>query len=531
MKPEIKKLGKLLSQGSITRREFMAGLSALGVSGALFPILSADSARAAVSKKGGRLRLGIAGSSTKDTLDPGTISNAMARSLSWQIRNNLVEIDYQGNAVPELAEIWEASADAATWRFTLRKGVEFHNGKTLVADDVLSSVNHHRGKKTTSGLTSLVGSIQDIAAEGKYTVVFRLKQGVADFPYIMSDHHIPIFPSGTRGPDFEKGIGTGGYVLKEWAPGYRALTRRNPNYWKQGRAHFDEVELQAIPIVTERMTALNTGRIDAMNRFELKLIHLVKRVRDIQIINTNGHMHYTMPMLTDRKPFNNNDTCLALKYAIDREDILKKILRGYGTLGNDHPIAPNQKYFASELPQRRYDPDKAKFHMKKAGFLDYPFRLHGADIAFEGAVDAAYLYKKHAAAAGITINVVKEPYDAYWEDVWIKKPWMVSYWAGRATADWMFSVAYAENSKWNDSLWKHERFNQLLKEARAELDEKKRREMYVECQKIVRDEGGAVIPVFAHWIEAAAKKVKFENLAGNWELDGGRAAERWWFAS
>jgi peptide/nickel transport system substrate-binding protein len=113
----------------------------------------------------------------------------------------------------------------------------------------------------------------------------------------------------------------------------------------------------------------------------------------------------------------------------------------------------------------------------------------------------------------------------------MKKRWVMCFWTGRATADWMFSTAYAADANWNDTFWKHARFNKLLKEARAELDEKKRHELYVECQKIVRDEGGVVIPMFANHIEAANDKIRFEHPAGNWELDGNRAAERWWFES
>jgi peptide/nickel transport system substrate-binding protein len=236
-------------------------------------------------------------------------------------------------------------------------------------------------------------------------------------------------------------------------------------------------------------------------------------------------------MLTDRKPFDNNDVRVALKYGIDREHVLRQILQGFGTLGNDHPIGPNQKYYASELAQRRYDPDMARFHMKKAGMLDYPFKLHAAEMAFKGAVDTAVLFKAHAAKAGIKIDVVKEPDDGYWDKVWMKKPWVMCYWGGRATADLMFSTTYAANVPWNDTHWNHERFNKLLTEARAELNEKRRQELYVECQRIVRDEGGVVIPVFANWISAANHKLRFVNPSGVWDLDGARAPERWWFES
>ncbi len=528
---ELKELERLLTEGKLSRREFMTRVSALGLMAAVSPALLPTSAKAATPKKGGRLRLGLAGGSTTDSLDPATIPDAMPMSINWQVRNCLVEVNHKSQTVPELAESWESTPCADQWTFKLRKGVEFHNGKSLQAEDVVFSINHHRGKYSKSAAKGIVDPIEDIKTDGKHTVVFTLKECDADFPYIMSDYHLTIVPAGTTGADWEKGIGTGGYVLINYEPGFRALTKRNPNYWKEGRAHFDEVETIGIADVTARATALNTGQIDAMNRFELKTIHLLKRVAGLQIINVTGYKHFSIPMLTDREPFNNNDVRLALKYAIDREHMLKQILRGYGSLGNDHPIAPTQKYFASELPQRMYDPDKARFHMKKAGMLDYPFRIHAADAAFGGAVDAAVLYKEHAAKAGINIEIVREPNDGYWSNVWMKKPWVMCYWSGRATADWMFSTAYAQDAAWNDTFWRHARFNKLLKEARAELDEKKRHELYAECQKIVRDEGGVVVPMFANWIEAATHKIIYQNPAGNWEMDGQRAAERWWFES
>jgi len=524
-------LERLLAEGKITRRDFMARLSALGITTLMVPALLPRIAKAELPQKGGRLRLGLAGGSTTDSLDSATITDAMMQNLNWQLRNCLVETNTDGDLVPELAETWESTPDASTWHFHLRRGVEFHNGKTMLADDVIHSFNHHRGKDSKSAAKGIVDPIQDIRADGKYTVVFDLREGNADFPFITSDYHLTIVPAGTQGRDWETGMGTGGYVLDSFEPGYRAFTKRFPNYWKKGRAHFDEIDTASITDVTARVTALNTDQIDAMNRFELKLIHLLQRAPGIQIINVTGTKHYSIPMLTDREPFNNNDVRLALKYAVDREHLVKTILRGFGTVGNDHPIAPNQKYYAADLPQRQYDPDKARYHLKKAGMLDYRFKIHAADAAFVGAVDAAVLFKEHAAKAGITIDVVREPNDGYWNNVWMKKPWSMCYWSGRPTADWMFSTAYAADAAWNDTFWKHERFNRLLIEARAELDETLRGELYRECQKIVRDEGGVVIPVFGNWIDATNARIGFKNPAGNWEMDGLRCTERWWFRS
>jgi len=127
--------------------------------------------------------------------------------------------------------------------------------------------------------------------------------------------------------------------------------------------------------------------------------------------------------------------------------------------------------------------------------------------------------------------VVNEPEDGYWSDVWMKKPWFASLWNSRISEDVMFSTAYAGGAPWNDTYWRNERFDELLKAARTELDETKRKQMYGEMQRIVSDEGGAVIPVFADFVDAADTKVRFSDLSSNWQLYGLRAAERWWFES
>ncbi len=526
---EVRELERLLKNGKITRREFMARVAALGFTVAASPVLLSTPVHASKPKKGGRLRIGTTGGNISDSMDPGQALDSMVTMITWQLRNCLVEIDHNTEPQPELAESWDVTPDAAKWIFKIRKGVEFHNGKTLNAEDIVFSINHHRKEESKSGGRPLLSSVKDVRADGRYTVIFTLNEGYADFPFILSDFHFQITPAGTM--DFEKGIGTGGYILESWEPGVRALVKRNPNYWKEGRAHFDEVETLSIQDLNARINALKSGQVDVINRCDPKIFHIIDNTPGLKGIKTTGFRHYTWPMLTDRAPFNNNDARLAMKYAIDREQMLKMIVRGYGIPGNDHPISPKNRYQNDELPQRQYDPEKAKHHIKKAGLEGHTFNLHVSDTAYTGAVDAAVLYKEQAAKAGININVVREPSDGYWSNVWRKKTWSACYWAGRATEDWMFSTVYAEGVPWNDTLWKHDRFNKLLKEARPELDKDKRRAMYYEMQKILRDEGGVVVYAFVNYLSASTDKIEFGPLAVNLDLDGWRCAERWWFGS
>lgn len=527
MPPEVQVLLSLLKAGKISRRQFLRQTMALGVTAAIGPSLFNGVVQAAVPRKGGTFRLGMAHGDTSDSLDPATYTDDGDVVISWCLRNNLVEVDYKGDPVPELAESWDHSPDVKRWVFNLRKGVEFHNGKTMDSADVIESLQHHLRKGSQSAARSILANVRGIKADGKHKVVVDLDGGSADFPFILCDYRLSIQPAGTT--YFNKGIGTGGYILKRYEPGIKTVVKKFSNYWKEGRAHFDEVEIISIRDSRARTNALRNKRVDAINACDYKTIELFNNLPGIQSIISTGTRHYTYPMLCNTKPFDSNDVRLALKYAIDREKILKAVFRGYGKVGNDHPIGPSQRFFARDLEQRTYDPDKARFLMKKAGLENYRFTLVTSQSVGDVSVDSALLYKKQARNAGIDIEIQKAPADGYWRNVWMKKPWVSSRWAGRATEDWMFSTTYASGASWNEARWENERFNQILIEARAELDTAKRRDMYQQLQKIVRDEGGSVVFVFPSDLHAASDKVKFTNLAGNYQMDGLKCCERWWF--
>lgn len=524
----LKDLELQYKQGRISRREFMRRAVTIGLALTVTPQLFPTGARASEGpKRGGRFRIGISGASTTDTLLPTTLPGVMAQVLVFgQLGNCLMEVDQEGRAVSELAESYESSPDAKTWVFKLRRGVEFHNGKTLTADDVIHSINIHRGDSSKSAAKAIVTSIKNIVKEDAYTVKFELDSPNADFPYILSDYHLLIVPVGSDGSD---GIFSGPYKLKSFEPGVRSLTTRNENYFRDDRAWFDEVETLAISDVNARTNALKTGQVDVINQCELKTIRFLERMPGIQIIKQNGYKHYTYVMHTDKAPYSDNNVRMALKYAVDREQLVKTVFQGYASVGNDHPISTGNRYHAGDLPQRTYDADKAKYHLKKAGHDRLKVAFHAADTAFLGSVDAGALFKESAAKAGIDVDVVREPNDGYWSNVWMKKPFCACLWGGRVTEDMMFSTAYAENAAWNDSYWKHKRFNELLVTARGELDQVKRKDMYGEMQRLVRDDGGVIIPAFGVDISAASKKVGFDKPGVNWELDGFRAAQRWWF--
>jgi peptide/nickel transport system substrate-binding protein len=512
-------LKQLLGQQGMRRREFMERAAALGVSTALAGSL-AGKAFAQAPSKGGHLKLGIDAASATDSLDPATYFANYMQVVGYQWGNPLVELDVENQPIPELAESWEPNEEATEWRFMLRKGVQFSNGKELTAEDVVYSINHHRGENSKSGAQGYLQVIKDLKANGTHEVVVVLDSPTADVPYILSDYHLLIAPDGT---DFTNPVGTGPFIIESFEPGVRTLSKRNPNYWKEGRGHADSVETLAINDLTARTSALQTGAVHWANRLDPKTVDLLKRVPNMQVFDVPSAGHYVFPMRTDTPPFDNLDLRLAIKYGIDREDMVSKILRGYGKIGNDHPVPEFDPFYAADLPQRTYDPDKAKFHFEKSG-VDGPITLHTSEAGFTGAVDAAALYAQHLAKAGITLTVQREPADGYWSNVWMNKPFCASYWGGRPTADLMLSVAYQSDAAWNDSFWKREDFDKLLEQARAELDTDRRKQMYHDLQMMVHEDGGVVIPMFNNFLFGGAANV--EGFVPAPVLTGLRIAEQ-----
>jgi peptide/nickel transport system substrate-binding protein len=139
-------------------------------------------------KHGGRLRLGLAGANTSDTWDSRTHSdNYMINMGAGCVFETLTEVASDGSLRGELAESWEATADAKTWTFTLRKGVKFHNGKSFGADDVIASMQMHVEEGAKSAAKPIVSSVSEMKKLSDTQVQFTLKSGSADFPYLVSD--------------------------------------------------------------------------------------------------------------------------------------------------------------------------------------------------------------------------------------------------------------------------------------------------------------------------------------------------------
>lgn len=514
------------ARGKLDRRAFLGRAMAAGMTLVAANALYSGSAAAQEPKRGGHLKVGIGGGASTDSLDPATYSGSFNFLVGHSWGDTLIETHPEtGEAVANLAEAWEPSPDATVWRFKIRQGVKFHDGTPMTTADCVATLRRHADESSQSGAAGLLTSFTTIEEDGG-DLVITLDAANADLPLILTDYHLMIQPKGGAEAPLAA-IGTGPYKLTDYQAGVRAAFEKNPDDWRDDRGFVDTFEMLAMNDATARVAALSSGQLDFVDMVDSKTVALLQRAPNIQILTSKGKGFYTFLMHCDTAPFDNNDLRMALKYAIDREAMLKQVLGGYGSVGNDFPVNAAYALFPEGIEQRVYDPEKAKFHYEKSGHSG-PIELRTSNAAFPGAVDAAVLFQQNAAAAGIQLDVRREPDDGYWTNVWNVQPFCASYWGGRPTQDSRYSTNYVSSAEWNDTRFKREDFDKLVLQARGELDTEIRKDLYRQIAMIQRDEGGCILPVFNDYINAGSKRLMgFVPDIGN-DLSNGKLASRVW---
>ena len=479
-------------------------LSRRGLLGAAGGAMVLPEVALAQPRRGGRIRVATLSSSTADTLDPakGALSTDYVRH--YMLYSGLTQFDSRLTPRLALAESIE-TRDRVVWRIRLRQGVQFHDGKTLTAADVVYSLMRHKDPLTGSKVKTVAEQIVEARAIGTDDVQVRLASANADLPSILATSHFLIVKDGAR--DFRTAVGCGPYRLKLFKPGVRTIVSRNPNYWKAGRPYLDEVELIGIPDEVSRVNALLSGDVQLINAVNPRSTKRIRASARHGLLETRAGLYTDLIVRQDRLPTGNPDFTLAMKHLMDRELIRRALFRGYATIANDQPIAPTHPYYLPGLPQRAYDPEKARFLLKRAGLLGVRLPVYASPAA-EGSVDMASILQEAAAKIGMRLAVNRVPADGYWSTHWMKHPLTFGNTNPRPTADLMFSLFYKSDADWNEAGWRNARFDQLLLAARAEADEARRKQMYGDMQVLVHEKGGVGIPVFISNLDAYDRRLK-----------------------
>ena len=503
-------------------RNLMAGGMAASAAGAL--LTHTGIAFAQTPKKGGKIRVAIGAGSTADTLDPAKGGNFADYVRHFMFYSRLTTIDAKLTPQMALAESI-TTKDGALWTIKLRKDVRFHDGKPLTSADVVYSLLRHKNPATASKVKAVVEEFEEVKATGPLELQIKLDSANADLPALLGTSHFSIIKDGAT--DFTTAIGTGPYKCKEFKPGVRSISVRNDDYWVPGKPYLDEIEYFGIPDEAARVNALLSGDVQLINGINPRSAPTITAAPGYTLFESKTG-HYTDIIMRDNLgPVKNPDFVLAMKYMLDREQIRKVAMRGFGTIGNDQPVQSSSRYYLAGLPQRAYDLDKAKFHLQKSGMAGMTLPVV-ASTAATGSVDMAQILQLSAQKAGLNLDIKRMPADGYWSNHWAKHPISFGNINPRPTVDLMFTLFYKSNSPTNVSGWKNEQFDQLLDTARGETNEAKRKQMYGDMQVMAHEQCGVGIPMFIHSIDGFTNKLKGYSSHPLGGLMGMEFAEHVW---
>ena len=503
---EVKTFQQMHRDGLINRREFLAAMGALGVTAATAgSLLTSAGALASTPNRGGSVVFASNLHGPDDTLDPLLGTSTIDYTRANTSRNGLIQVWTDMSLHGELAEEWSVNSDATEYVFKIRQGVEFHDGSALTAEDVVWSMNRHIAEGSPSSIGSFFTNVTGWTAVDSHTVKLTLSSPDSDMPYKLTQPQAKIVKKDSPL------VGSGPYLIDEFQAGVKSTHSRNPNYWRDTGQHLDSIEITAITDPNARLNALLAGSVDMITAINPQSIEKIESTDGFSVLSVPAGLYGGICCLKNTAPGDNDDLVEGLRFIQDRERIVRKFLKGQGTVGNDHPI--NVSYGADhchELPQRPYDPDKAKWHLNKSGYTTAELWVAPVIGFIE---DACLLMQANLKKIGFDLKLKKVPTDGYWGAVWMKEPLNVVAWNMRPTANAMMGIQFGPGGNWNDTFWNSDRMGELLKDSLAETDPVKRHEMHCEMQKLVSTQSGIIIPAHTNVLDAHNSKVQgFSNV-------------------
>ena len=508
-----------------SRREILKLMMATGVTAATANHLfsTGGAALAATPKKGGSIRMSSNLHGPDDQLDPTLFTSTIDYTRGRATYNGLVQLSNELAPQPELAESFESNGDATEWTFKIRKGVTFHDGSKLTANDVVYSMNRHISDDSTSTIKAVLATVDGWKKTGEYEVKAVMKSPNADLPVLCGLFQAKIVKDGSTG----EGNGTGPYTMESFEPGVKSVHKRNPNYWREG-ANLDAIEITAITDPGARVNALLSGDMQMVTAIEPKAFRQIEEASGVTLLSQPAALQMGICCLKNSEPGSNDDFVKGMQYIQDRERVVKRILRGKGSVGNDTPImGAHGVDWCSELPQREYDPDKAKYHFNQSGYSTA--ELYVAPV-ISGIEDMVLLAQANCAKIGFDLKVRRVPTDGYWGAVWMTEPLNVVTWNMRPTANSQMAIQFGPGAAWNDTYWNNDRMGGLLSASLAETDPDKRHAMYCEMQTLIHNGSGMVIPAFTNINDAIADNIMGMPTVPLGQLGGNEWPEFIWLA-
>ncbi|MBX5137681.1 ABC transporter substrate-binding protein [Rhizobium lentis] len=509
-----------LVDGRVSRRDFIRHGSLLGLS---LPLLGGITTAAglggmpslarAQGTPGATIRVACA--APTGAIDPLTATDTGSYLMLQQVGEYLCLDGPDLVLQPVLAESWKPNDKGTIWTFKLRKGVKFHSGGEMMADDVVATIDRLADPASSSNALSVFKGILQKGATRKvddYTVEFHLDAPNGNFPYLVSsdNYNAIILPASYKG-DYEKTFdGTGPFKLEKYTPKVGASYVRNENYWGP-KALPDRTEFIFFADRQSQMLALQGGQVDISGISAVAGIGLLNDP-NFDIISIKSSVAQQVHMRCDSDPFKDPRVRRAIALTLDRDKLVAGLMKGRAVQGNDSPFAPIYPSTDPSVPQRKQDFGQAKQLMEAAG-AGKGFKVTLTAVRVAEIPEYAQLIQNWVKEIGIEIELNILDSGPYYGDAvfgnsnWLDSVMGITDYAHRGVPNTLLSAPLKSDGAWNSAHFKNKDYDALVERYIAALDLEAQRDAAGNIQKLLLEETPIIFGYFVDWLMATAKGV------------------------
>jgi len=441
------------------------------------------------------------------SLDPAKYSlGAIEYNYSLLVYSRLTYFDDKLNVIPDLAESWESSPDQKVWTFHLRKGVKFHNGREVEAQDVIDVYKRIADPANGSLILASIKIAAKIEALDKYTVRFTLSIPYSAWPAITASFQAAILPRDGFDTITTKPIGSGPYKFVSYDPNGSMILTKNPDYFEPGLPKIDRIEFRIIPDFSTAAAALERGELDIVwglpPEYMDKLAN--SKVAKVSEVPTGTWMMFGMN--EQIPPFENPKVRQAIFKLVDKPTVTDVALFGHGTPTNT-PLPPFHPFYDKAIPIQKADPEGAKKLLAEAGFpkgLTVALWMPAQQTLLER---MGVAFRDTAKLANVTVEIHSVPEDQFRA---APRQMTINNFSARTTPDTMLYEWYHSTGSWNMSNWhyKNPEIDQILDAARQTSDANEQKRLYTRFQEIASTDGPGVVAFVSNHAEGVSNKVQ-----------------------
>lgn len=518
----------------LSRRKFIVasggGLMALG----LLPLLEACGSSAPNSsaggnggppQRGGTLKVGLTGGQNADTLDPHLASTAPDMSRAFALYDQLVRTSAAGPSELRLAQSIVPNPDATKWTITVKPNVKFHDGQTLSAADILFNFRRIVDNKYLGA--SALGPVDLKASTVTGPTTLDL---VFTSPYSQLIDNLSVWNFGVipQNWDAKNPVGTGPFKFQSFTPGTESVFVRNDNYWDTSNGpYLDSLIITDVADETAQVNGMQSGQFDAVGSLSAASMAPLQSAGANVVISDTGAFT-AFAMRTDIAPFNDVRVRQAFKLLMNRQQFSDQVFGGKAKIGNDLSSIYDPMYDSS-IPQRTQDADKAKSLLAEANQTNLNIELYTSIGAGPGAINLAQVFAQQAGDAGVTVKVVQQDSETYFNNTYKKVPFCMEYWQ---YLPYMAQAgqSFLTDSPWNATFRNDPTYDALYAKASAEVDKAKLESTVHDMLRWDFDNGGWLIPIFLPFIDAWSSRVQGVGKSVAGIQPSGAQWERYWIA-